>query len=52
MSGESPFLPEGDPEPEDVPVPWGFRITLIAAGVYLLYRFGQGIVWVFSQISS
>ena len=52
MSEESPFLPEGDPELEDVPVPWGFRITLIAAVIYLLYRFGQGIVWVGSQISS
>ena len=52
MSGESPFLPEADPEPEDVPVPWGFRFTLIAAAIYLLYRFGQGIVWVFDQMGT
>ena len=51
MTDESPFLPEEEPEPEDLPVPWGFRITLIAAGIYLLYRFGQGVVWVFERVS-
>ncbi len=40
----SPYLPDADSEPEE-PSPWGFRITLVALGVYLLYRFGQGVVW-------
>lgn len=50
MSDESPFLPEEDNEPEDVPTPWGFRITLLAVGVYLLWRLIQGIVWLVDRI--
>ncbi len=51
MSEDSPFLPEEESEPEDLPTPWGFRITLVAAAIYLLYRFGQGVVWVFERFS-
>lgn len=50
MTDESPFLPEEDAEPEDVPVPWGFRITLLAVGAYLLWRLIQGIMWVFERV--
>ena len=50
MSGDSPFLPDEDTEPEDVPAPWGFRITLVAAGIYLLWRLFQGIAWVFDRV--
>lgn len=50
MTDESPFLPEEETEPEDLPTPWGFRITLIAAGLYLLWRLIQGVVWVFERI--
>lgn len=50
MASESPFLPEGETDPEDLPTPWGFRITLVAAGLYLLYRLGQGVVWVVERI--
>lgn len=50
MSDESPFLPEEESEPESLPTPWGFRITLVAAAIYLLYRFGQGVFWVFDRI--
>lgn len=37
----SPYLPDADSQPKE-PTPWGFRITLLAVAVYLLYRFGQG----------
>lgn len=50
MSDESPFLPDEDTEPEDPPTPWGFRITLLAAGAYLLWRLLQGIAWVFERV--
>ena len=46
---DSPFLPEEDSQPDE-PTPWGFRITLGAAVVYLLYRFGQGIVWLWEAV--
>ena len=46
---DSPFLPEEDARPDE-PTPWGFRITLLAAAAYLLYRFGQGIVWLWEAI--
>jgi hypothetical protein len=39
-----PFLPEDDSPPPE-PSPWGFRITVAAAALYLLYRLGQGIGW-------
>lgn len=50
MTSDSPFLPEEESEPEDLPTPWGFRITLIAVLLYLLYRLGQGVVWVIERM--
>jgi hypothetical protein len=47
---ESPFLPEEDSRPDE-PTPWGFWITLVAAGAYLLYRFGQGVVWLWEALT-
>ena len=47
---ESPFLPDEDSAPDE-PTPWGFRITLIAAAVYILYRFLQGIAWLWQTVS-
>lgn len=41
---DSPFLPDEDATGTE-PTPWGFRITLIAGAAYLLYRFAQGIAW-------
>lgn len=46
----SPYLPEDDSPPE-LPSPWGFRITLAALAVYLLYRFGQGVVWLYRWLT-
>ncbi|MGQ0849488.1 MAG: hypothetical protein ACT4OP_10275 [Actinomycetota bacterium] len=44
-----PFLPEEDsPAPE--PSPWGFRITVAAVVIYLLYRLGQGIGWLIQRV--
>ncbi len=45
----SPFLPEEADEPQER-TPWGFRLTLAATALYLLYRLGQGVVWVFERI--
>ncbi len=47
---ESPFLPDEDTAPDE-PTPWGFRITLIAAAAYLLYRFAQGIAWLWQVVT-
>lgn len=47
---ESPFLPDEDATPDE-PTPWGFRITLVAAAVYLLYRLGQGFVWLWEALT-
>lgn len=50
MADESPFLPDEDPEPEELPTPWGFRITLIAVSGYLIWRLIQGVVWVVERV--
>jgi hypothetical protein len=39
-----PYLPEEDSPAEDPPA-WGFRITLVLVGVYVVYRIGQVIWW-------
>lgn len=43
-----PFLPEEDSPPPE-PSPWGFRIVVAAAAIYLLYRLGQGIGWLIQR---
>lgn len=48
---ESPYLPERDSETPE-PSPWGFRIFVFLAALYLLYRLGQGIGWVASRLTS
>ena len=48
-SNESPFLPEEDSQPPE-PSPWGFRIFVTLAAVYLLYRFGQGVGWLWQRL--
>jgi hypothetical protein len=48
-SSESPFLPEEDSQPPE-PSPWGFRIFVALAAVYLLYRFGQGVGWLWQRL--
>ncbi len=45
-----PFLPERDSAPAE-PTPWGFRISLAAAALYLLWRLIQGAVWVWERVS-
>jgi len=49
VTSDSPFLPDEDSEPEDLPTPWGFRFTLIAVLLYLLYRLGQGVFWMIER---
>jgi len=46
-----PFLPDEEPAP-DLPSPWGFRIFIVLAAIYLLYRLGQGIAWVVTRLAS
>jgi hypothetical protein len=43
------FLPEADSEPDE-PTPWGFRITLAAAALYLLWRLFQGFAWLWDRL--
>jgi hypothetical protein len=45
-----PFLPEAD-SPPDEPTPWGFRITLVLAALYLLWRLVQGVIWLFDRFA-
>lgn len=44
-----PFLPEADSEPDE-PTPWGFRITLVLMGLYLVWRLVEGIVWAWERL--
>ena len=46
---DSPFLPEEDSPPPE-PSPWGFRIFVVLTAVYLLYRLGQGVGWLWQRI--
>lgn len=43
-----PFLPEEDSQPAER-APWGFRIVLALAALYLLWRLIQGIGWVIER---
>lgn len=45
----SPYLPDADSEP-DVPSPWGFRLTVFLVILYLVYRLGQGVVWLYDWL--
>lgn len=47
---DDPYLPEED-TPADEPAPWGFRIVLALAALYLLWRLIQAIGWVWGVIS-
>jgi hypothetical protein len=33
-----------------VPSPWGFRLTIFLVVLYLLYRLGQGVVWLYDWL--
>ncbi len=35
----------------DLPTPLSFKIMVVLAGLYLLYRLGQGVVWLFQALS-
>lgn len=45
-----PYLPDHDSIPDEA-TPWGFRITLIAAGAYLSWRLFQGVAWVWNWLT-
>lgn len=52
MSEErSPFLPEEDATGAEERAPWSFRLAVVAAAVYLLYRLGQGVVWLVEWVA-
>lgn len=51
MPENSPYLPDEDTPPE-LPSPWGFRIVLIMVALYLVYRFWQGLEWVWEWLVS
>lgn len=35
----------------DIPTPLSFKIMVVLASVYLLYRLGQGVVWLIQALS-
>ncbi|GIU93013.1 MAG: hypothetical protein KatS3mg011_1919 [Acidimicrobiia bacterium] len=46
----SPYLPEEDsPVPE--PSPWGFRLGVAVAALYLLWRLVQGVMWLVERLT-
>jgi hypothetical protein len=51
MRTDSPYLPEDDGIPEQTPTPWSFKVFVVLAAIYLLYRLGQGVVWVVDRFS-
>ena len=34
---------------EPVPTPWSFKIMVVLLAIYLLYRFGEGVVWLIER---
>ena len=45
------YLPERDGQAEEqVSYPLGFKITVALTVLYLLYRLGQGVVWLISAM--
>lgn len=53
MSRESPPLPEESPseEAEAERAPFGFKLVLALAVLYLGWRLAQGIMWVIRQLA-
>ena len=51
MGSGDPFLPERDgPAEERASYPLGFKITVVLTVLYLLYRLGQGVLWLISAM--
>lgn len=51
MSGSDSFLPEKDgPIEEKEPYPFGFKIVVALTVLYLLWRLGQGVLWLISRL--
>lgn len=41
----------GPPESEAVKTPISFKVMVALAVLYLVYRLGQGVVWLFQALS-
>lgn len=41
----------GGVSPEEIPTPFLFKVMVVLTAVYLLYRLGQGVVWLFQVLS-
>jgi hypothetical protein len=51
MTGSSEDeLPDASPD-IDIPTPLSFKVMVVLAGIYLLYRLGQGVVWLIQALS-
>ena len=51
MNTSDPHLPESDGRAEERETyPIGFKITVGLTALYLLYRLGQGVVWLVSRV--
>ena len=51
MNDPEPFLPYKDgPMEERESYPRGFQIAVGLTAVYLLYRLGQGVIWLVSKV--
>lgn len=48
------YLPERDgPDPDDQvpPAPWSFKIMVVLAGLYLVWRLVEGVIWVVERLT-
>lgn len=51
MKGQESFLPEKDgPSQEEESYPLGFKIAVGLTALYLLWRLGQGVLWLISRV--
>ena len=53
MNPPGSHLPEQDGSAEQKdPYPLGFKVAVGLTALYLLYRFAQGLAWLFSQVAT
>ena len=46
-------MTDGGPQPEEkVPYPFGFKLFVVLAGLYLLLRLVQGVQWLIDRFGS
>lgn len=51
MTGRADGDDSGPTDDEHVPTPISFKVMVVLAVLYLLYRLGQGVVWLFQALT-